>query len=464
MAAIPPAPPFGRRRARSSCSTWAQGHSPLGQALAASGKPVKGHVLISHTHWDHIQGLPFFAPFFQSGNEWDVYAPRGLSGSLRETLSGQMQYTYFPLELEQLGATIHYHDLVEGSLALDDFAVEAQYLNHPAMTLGYRLEADGETVVYALDHEPFDPTLASGTGDFSTADRRHVDFLADADLVIHDAQYLASEYAAKTGWGHSTVEYALHVAQAAGARRLALAHHDPNRSDEAIDRLIDRFRAQGGQVELFAAAEGSTVILTHDGAAAAKGARDADQHHPDVSAAKAITQPALGEQSVLLTRGDPALTERLGRILQHDGVAAFTCEADRAAEAVMIEKPSLLVIVGGPKAREALSHVKAIRMLAEPLGSLPIVLVGEGDARNANGAAGISDKLVGPFTDNYARTRLRAWLMRRACKWALPPIPLTSPIVWRRSTHSTFSTRRPTRSSIRSSRWRAICSMSRSRR
>jgi phosphoribosyl 1,2-cyclic phosphodiesterase len=399
------------------------GSFSLGQALAATGKPVKGHVLISHTHWDHIQGLPFFAPFFRPGNEWDLYAPRGLSGSLRETLSGQMQYTYFPLELEQLGATIRYHDLVEGTLALDDFAVEAQYLNHPAMTLGYRLEADDETVVYALDHEPFDPALASGSGEFSTADRRHVDFLAGADLVIHDSQYLASEYAAKTGWGHSTVEYALHVAQAAGARRLALAHHDPNRSDQAIDLLLDQFKSRGGQVELFAAAEGTTLTFAHAGPGAARDAHDGDRHHSDTPA-RAMAPPALGEQSVLLTLGEPLLTERLRRILQHDGVAARTCEPHRVVEAVKAEKPSLLVIVGGPKAREALSRVRDMRGLAEPLGSLPIVLVGEAEARNANGASGISDRLAGPFTDNYARTRLRAWLMRRTCKWALPPAPL----------------------------------------
>src|SRR4029079_6662856 len=126
--------------------------------------------------------LPFFAPFFGPANEWDVYAPRGPGTSLRETLSGQMQYTYFPLELEQLGATIRYHDLVEGKLMLDDVTVEAQYLNHPAMTLGYRLTADGVTAVYALDHEPFDPALAKGSGAITGADLRHAEFLADADL------------------------------------------------------------------------------------------------------------------------------------------------------------------------------------------------------------------------------------------------------------------------------------------
>src|SRR5262245_19747437 len=233
----------------------------LGQELAASMKPIKGHVLISHTHWDHIQGLPFFAPFFRPGNEWDGYAPRGLGSSLRETLSGQMQYTYFPLELEQLGATIHYHDLVEGTLTLDDVAVETQYLNHPALTLGYKLRADGVTLVHALDHEPFESSLASGSGAIEGPDLRHAQFLAGADLVIHDAQYLAQEFGPKTGWGHSTVEYALHVARSAGVRRLALTHHDPGRSDDAIDALVAERKRRDVGLELFAAAEGLTIDL-----------------------------------------------------------------------------------------------------------------------------------------------------------------------------------------------------------
>src|SRR5215207_5802916 len=103
----------------------------LGQELMAARHPMKGHVLISHTHWDHIQGLPFFAPFFVPGNEWDIYAPRGLGPPLRDTLANQMQYTYFPVTLEQLGATIRYHDLVEGFFKIGDIQVEAHYLNHP---------------------------------------------------------------------------------------------------------------------------------------------------------------------------------------------------------------------------------------------------------------------------------------------------------------------------------------------
>jgi phosphoribosyl 1,2-cyclic phosphodiesterase len=123
------------------CGTGAHA---LGQKLISAGaKGSRGHILISHTHWDHIQGIPFFAPLFVSGNEWEIYGPQGLGQSLREALAGQMQYTYFPVTLDQLGATIRYHDLVEGSFEIDDIKVSTYYLNHPALTLGYRMEADG---------------------------------------------------------------------------------------------------------------------------------------------------------------------------------------------------------------------------------------------------------------------------------------------------------------------------------
>ena len=128
------------------------GLRPLGEALAAQGDAAHhGHLLIGHTHWDHIQGFPFFAPLFKAGNQWDVYAPRGFGASLRETLAGQMQYTYFPISLDAMGATIRYHDLVEGSFTIDDARVTARYLNHPALTLGYRVETCGAVVVYSTN-------------------------------------------------------------------------------------------------------------------------------------------------------------------------------------------------------------------------------------------------------------------------------------------------------------------------
>ena len=134
------------------CGTGAH---DLGLKLAASTKqPLRGHLLITHTHWDHIQGFPFFAPLFARGNEWDIYAPGGLGQQLEVTLAGQMEYTYFPITLAQCGAAIRFHDLTEGSFEIGTLRVTARYLNHPALALGYRLEADGVVVVYAVDHEP----------------------------------------------------------------------------------------------------------------------------------------------------------------------------------------------------------------------------------------------------------------------------------------------------------------------
>ena len=162
-----------------------------------------------------------------------------------------MQYTYFPVTLDQCGAKIRYHDLVEGTFDIDDIKVSTQYLNHPALTLGYRLEADGVTVVYACDHEPHSRMLASGHGEITGQDRRHAEFVNRADLLIHDAQYTAEEYPAKVGWGHSTVEYVMKLGQYAEVKRVALTHHDPLRDDDAIDRLVASVRARLRRERIF---------------------------------------------------------------------------------------------------------------------------------------------------------------------------------------------------------------------
>jgi phosphoribosyl 1,2-cyclic phosphodiesterase len=245
------------------CGTGAHG---LGQHLIAQqGGAVDGHMLISHTHWDHIQGIPFFAPFLSPGNVWDIYGPKGTSHSLHAALAGQMEHPYFPVTLDEFGATIRYHDLVEGAFRIDDTRVVARYLNHPGLTLGYRLEVDGASVVYCSDHEPHSATLASGESPITGIDLQHVAFVADADLVIHDAQYTALEYAAKIGWGHSPAEYAVRVCRDAGVKRVALTHHDPLRDDDALDRIVDamrlRLRNDGSPLEIVAAAEGLRIHL-----------------------------------------------------------------------------------------------------------------------------------------------------------------------------------------------------------
>jgi len=246
------------------CGTGAHA---LGQELLTREPPLRGHVLISHTHWDHIQGIPFFTPMFVPGNEWDIYGPGGLGESLQDALAGQMRYTYFPVTLGALGAKVRYHDLVEGSFEVAEIGVRTRYLNHPALALAFRLEVDGVVVVYVCDHEPHSRELAVEPGDITGQDLEHAEFLSGADLVIHDAQYTAAEYPDKIGWGHSTVEYAVRVCRSVGVKRLALTHHDPLRDDESLDRIVESLRANlddhaGPALDVFAAAEGQVIELT----------------------------------------------------------------------------------------------------------------------------------------------------------------------------------------------------------
>ena len=392
------------------------GAAVLGRELVARGEPLRGHILISHTHWDHIQGIPFFLPLFVPGSEWDIYAPRGFGHTLRDTLAGQMQYSYFPVGLEQLGATIRYHELVEGWLQIGDIAVTARYLNHPALTLGYRLEADGVALVYACDHEPHSRMLATGAGDLAGEDRRHAEFLGDADLVVHDAQYLASEYPQKMGWGHSTVEYAVAVARSAGVRQLALTHHDPKRDDAAIDDLVESLRSEvlrTGGPYVFAAAEGLEVQLSP---------RNLVATSKPAFPAHAALAPALAGRSALLAMVTPSRVAELSGLLGADEVQVFTSRIADAARMTEQEKP-MLVLIEDTGDDQALEACRAIRRLAGVAQELPVVLVtsSEHRARAIDGA--FTDSLVEPYSPTYGRTRVRAWLMRAACRWVRAPKP-----------------------------------------
>jgi len=249
------------------CGTGA--HRLAAELMAQGKKAINSNILIGHTHWDHIQGFPFFSPAFVKGNSVAIYGPEGSRGSLHEVLAGQMEFTYFPIELDQLPAAITYHELTEGIHTIAGARVATQFLNHPAMTLGYRVEADGVAVVYLVDHEPFSDELWRAGAEpgliesiLHEGDRRHAKFMADADLLIHDAQYTPADWTAKCDWGHCTVPYALRVATTAGARTLAMFHHDPCRQDDAIDGLVAETRAAAGdQCEVIAAREGLVIEL-----------------------------------------------------------------------------------------------------------------------------------------------------------------------------------------------------------
>jgi CheY-like chemotaxis protein len=405
------------------CGTGAYG---LGQALLASGEgPVRGHLLITHTHWDHIQGFPFFAPLFVPGNEWDIYAPGGLGQRLEETLAGQMQHTYFPVTLEQLGATIRYHDLAEGDFEIVGVRATAHYLNHPALALGYRFEAGGVAVVYATDHEPHvralpdarDPVgSATGAPPVHREDRRHVEFLTGADLVIHDSQYTAEEYPRKIGWGHTPVEWAVDYAVAAGAKLLALFHHDPLRDDDALDRVLDacRWRAStaGSALEVLAAAEGQVIELPEREAAAPR----------LVERPISATGPGAGGAptdalAVLIADDDPDIVRLLTVTLRPEGFRLLTADDGEAAlRLARAERPALIILDWQMPGRDGLEVCRALRAEADPhLRDVPVILLtaqAGADKTAAGFEAGVTDYLTKPFAPAHVRARVRAWLLR----------------------------------------------------
>jgi phosphoribosyl 1,2-cyclic phosphodiesterase/CheY-like chemotaxis protein len=398
------------------CGTGA--HS-LGQSLMAGGvKDLHGHILISHTHWDHIQGIPFIAPLFVAGTQWDIYGPRGLHQSLREALAGQMQYTYFPVTPEQFGATIRYHDLVEGSFNIDDIKVSTHYLNHPALTLGYRLEADGATVVYSCDHEPHAQWLGSGQGEIMGQDLGHVEFIKQADLLIHDAQYTAAEYPTKLGWGHSSVEYAVRLGEYAQVRRLALTHHDPLRDDDALDRMLHEIttglRDRSSTLDVFAAMEGDIVEV--------EPAIKARKQGVQVFRAMTPLEPALSERWVLLGIGDASIAATIVEAIRAEGIRAqFFSDVDEVQQFDGERGPSVVVLEHSKSRVDGLEICRAIRLLAGD--EVPVVMIATQASIAAGAAAGVTDWLVNPFTESYVRTKIRAWVLRTECRWIRAKIP-----------------------------------------
>ena len=401
------------------CGTGAH---DLGVQLVDQGKgAIHGNILISHTHWDHIQGIPFFAPLFAPGNVWNIYGPKGLSQSLRNTLAGQMEHTYFPITLDQFGATIHYHDLVEGTFSIGDVNVITRYLNHPALTLGYRFEADGASVTYCCDHEPHSAALASGESPITGMDERYAEFVAGADLVIHDAQYTASEYPAKIGWGHSPAEYAVRVCRDAGVKRLVLTHHDPRRSDDAVDRIIDairsRLRSDGAPLQVQAAAEGLAIELRN---AAGTSAR-VEGHFP----ARADIDVASVRRPVLLCLASGALKANLSEAVTSEGLPLRTVAGGEALlRAVLDDSPSLVMIEHDPPRMDGHELARAIRRAGEDgQVQVPVVLVAAADVPAILDDGVATDWLAAPFSQSYARTKIRAWALRTVCRWIRAKLP-----------------------------------------
>jgi len=216
--------------------------------------PIKTELFLTHTHWDHIMGYPMFVPIFIPNTELKVYGPVTYEeDTLDKIVGGMLSYRYWPVRMEELAAKIQYFNLKEGTRDLGDgIWLTAKYLNHPILVLGYRFQYKGKVLCTAYDTEPFrnvfeaDPgspaydAEAFREGELAAREENEkvLSFMEGADILVHDAQYTHNEYlASRLGWGHSSFEYAVNTAHRAGVKQLLLFHHDPQRSDEELDRI-----------------------------------------------------------------------------------------------------------------------------------------------------------------------------------------------------------------------------------
>jgi CheY-like chemotaxis protein/phosphoribosyl 1,2-cyclic phosphodiesterase len=349
------------------------------------------------------------------GSQVTVYGPAGIDRSFPRAISGQMDYAYFPVPITHIAAELDFQELGEEAFAVGTVKVQTQYLNHTAPCLGYRIESGGVSLVYATDHEPNAETLwradrarreYSPSAMLHAADSRHAEFLHDADLVIHDSQYLASEYPHKVRWGHSTMEYTVDVAIASRARRLVLFHHDPFRTDLALDRLLadatERAAAAGSSIEILAASEGMELILA--------------EHGRSTIAERGPQAPILPTRPrILVAEDDDGVAETLKSVLEDDGYEIRRARDGVEALNLLGEVPFDLVLLDlEMPSMDGFDVCRAVRS-DKQLDQLPIlVLTVHSDPQDimAGFEAGVTDYMIKPFSEAQLRARTRSWLTR----------------------------------------------------
>ncbi len=242
--------------------------------------PIQAKLLLSHTHWDHIMGFPYFVPIYVPGTKLDVYGPVTFEEDpLEDVVGGQMKYRYFPINVGELASDIKYDRMKEES-GVDlggGLILSTKFLNHPITALGYRFEYKGKVFCTCYDHEPYrnlfitdpddpdyDEAMAYEGEEVAKEQNDAIkEFFAGADLLVHDTQYTKEEYATKVGWGHSFFEHAIEAAADAGVKKLALFHHDPDRTDDQVDELAKIYCEPGkyGETEVFFARDRMEIEL-----------------------------------------------------------------------------------------------------------------------------------------------------------------------------------------------------------
>jgi phosphoribosyl 1,2-cyclic phosphodiesterase/ActR/RegA family two-component response regulator len=217
------------------------GIKALSDALTATGRTrLEGRLFISHPHWDHIQALPFFAPFYRQGNQFDVCGPSHGHTTMRDLIAAQMDGVYFPITVREFAASVIYRDLGQGEYEIGGHPVRTMLLTHPGNCLGYRLQHDRRAVCYVTDNELFWPDSPFYSEEYV---ERLADFTRGADVLITDCAYTDEDYPRRVGYGHSSVSRVADLAARARVRELYLFHHDPDHTDAVIDAKLARVQA-----------------------------------------------------------------------------------------------------------------------------------------------------------------------------------------------------------------------------
>ena len=253
------------------------GIRPLGLALDEEfqAQPIKLSLLITHAHWDHIQGFPFFKPAYDPKNEIRIFGFDGAGASFRQILAQPMKAPFFPIAMRELSAKMDIRKLTEMNFSIGKLEIHAAFVNHPGVCAGYRLFTSAGSIAFLPDYEPYEFFLHSarvnqlslGEAKKTASDERAslVEFLRGSDVLILDAQYTDEEYETHIGWGHSSISSAVSLALDAEVHTLLLFHHDPNHHDQTVEAMETSARElvakSGRPLEIAAAQEGSEILL-----------------------------------------------------------------------------------------------------------------------------------------------------------------------------------------------------------